>query len=789
MRLACAAALVLTAVCPQFVWAGPADLAPTGWRGDGTGLYPDAQPVTEWGYWPKSPSWGLKYQLSKPKDGDVGKDAKPVVNRQLLEWLTLGPLEPKDAAKALDEKFIENEPAVEPSEGDKVGDLAWTRQYWPTHNAFNNSEHDLIHLDQVGKGKPNGIGYAHVWLYAQRSGRVLLYLDHSKATKLWVNGKVVHENPKPAMATVAGVNYVCYAAAEQWKGELLMLGSSKDAQKVPVELEKGWNRVLIKSGGWILLRIVETPDVQYEGKNIRWVTKLPNWSNAQPIVVGEKIFLMAEPDYLVCVNKADGKILWKRETTWVDATSVEDRGKLPEFRELEKLNEDLKASDDSARRVDVRRKMAALFKQVDAAAGKNSPAYQEIYKLQETLKDEKASEADKTGAAAAIRMQLAALPVAREVNPLYQVVEPLEAQMAKADTKDADRAAMAKKLQEYLATLGPKPMYPLHPPSHVGGIGYSCPTPISDGKRVWILENGWGIAACYDLEGKLLWATLLTDMGDPGAFHNNLPVLVDGRLIALRGSVLRAFDAATGKVLWTSTDLRKQVGVDVWHGFGTGASFSSSPCVVQIGGAPYVFFNSALVRVSDGKTFAQIHLDLAGNVRSTPFVYGDSIYVAGNYEMIRLPIPKEAKEGMTLTKVSHQEYVKGDISFYSSPVVVDGLLYGMQQDGTVWVYEADTLKLVYKQKLDAEWYQDFDHPGCVASLALGGKNIYAFDSQGNSFVFAPGREFKPLAKNRIDYCAERLWNFDADEFFQTAPVFDGKRMYLRGEQNLYCIGE
>lgn len=767
----------------------PSDSQPIGWRGDGTGRYPAAQPVTQWGYWPKSPSWGLKYQLSKPKDGDAGQDAKPVVNRQLLEWLTIGPFEPKDAAKPLDETFIENESAVEPSEGDKVGDLTWTKQSWPTHNAFNNMEHDLIHLDKFAKDKPNGVGYAHAWLYAQQAGKVVFYLDHSKPLKLWVNGKAVFENAKPFTSTAAGTNYVAYAAAEHWMGELLMLGTAKGAQLVTIDLAKGWNRVMFKSGGWVLLHIVETPDVQYEGKNIRWVTKLPNWSNAMPIVVGDKIFLMTEPDYLVCVNKADGKILWKQETTWVDATPAEVRKAFPEFAELESLNDELKKTDDSDKRVEIRRKMMTLFKKVDAAAGKNNPAYKEIRKLQETLKDDKASEADKKAAVDGIRKELAALSVPREVNPLYQVIEPLEAQMVKKETKEEDRAAMSKKLQEYLSNLGPKPMFPFHPSSHVGGIGYSCPTPISDGKRVWILENGWGIAACYDLDGKLLWASLLTDMGDAGAFHNNIPVLVDGKLIALRGSVLRAFDAATGKTLWTSSDLRKEVGVDIWHGFGTGASFSSSPCAVKIGGVPFVFFNSALVRASDGKVFAQMHLEMSGNVRSTPFVLGDSIFVAGNFEMIRMPIPQEAKEGMTLSKVSHNEYVKGDIGFYSSPVVVDGLIYGMQQDGTLWVYEADTMKLVYKQKLDVEFYQDYDHPGCVASLALGGKNIYAFDSQGNSFVIAPGREFKLLAKNRIDSCAQRIFNFDADQFFQTAPVFDGKRIYVRGEQYLYCIGE
>ncbi len=760
----------------------------TGWRADGTGRYPEATPVTQWGYWPKSPSWGLKYQLSRPKPGDTGRDAKPVVNRQLLEWLTLGPIESKDAAKGIEEELVGGDGALGPSEGDKVGVLAWTRQHWPTHNAFNNMDHDLIHLDAVAKGKPGGVAYAHVWLHAQRAGRVLFFLDQGGAATLWVNGKVVHDHPKAA-SVAPPTNYVGGAAREEWKGELLMLGESKGAQKVPVDLVKGWNRVLFKADSWLLLHIVETPDVQYEGKNVVWVTRLPNWSNAMPVIVGNQVFVMAEPDFLLCLNKADGTILWQRQTTLVDAASAEDKRRFPQFKELEALNAELKKTEDMAARVPIRRKMFALLQEVDAEDARTNPEYREVYELQAVLKDAKSSEADKAGAAESIKARLAKLSCAREVNPLYQVIEPIERAMKDPATKPADREGMGRKLQEYMASLGPCHKFPLHPNVHIGGIGYSCPTPISDGKRVWILENALGVAACYDLDGNLKWASLLTDMGDPSAFHNNGPVMAEGKLIAMRGSTLRALDAATGKTVWTSTDLRPQVAVDIWHGFGTAANYSSSPCVFRIGSASYVFFNAAVVRVSDGKVFARIHLDLGNFVRGTPFVYGDSIYIAANSGMARIPIPAEAREGMTLTQVANLQWVSGDIDFYASPVIAGDLIYGMRQDGSLWAYDAKTMAKVYVQKLDVDWYQDFDHIGCVASLALGGKNLYAFDNQGNGFVIAPGREFQLIAKNRIDTCVDRLWNYDADEIMNTGAIFDGGRMYLRGEQNLYCIGE
>src|SRR5579862_2105895 len=49
-----------------------------------------------------------------------------------------------------------------------------------------------------------------------------------------------------------------------------------------------------------------------EKKNILWETKLPSYSWATPIIVGDKIFTRSEPYDLICLNKKSGKILWIR---------------------------------------------------------------------------------------------------------------------------------------------------------------------------------------------------------------------------------------------------------------------------------------------------------------------------------------------------------------------------------------------------------------------------------------------------------------------------------------------
>jgi hypothetical protein len=60
------------------------------------------------------------------------------------------------------------------------------------------------------------------------------------------------------------------------------------------------------------------------GQNVVWRSPMPAPSFAQPLVVGEKVFTMADPHILLCVNARSGAILWQTE---VDHTAVMEPGK------------------------------------------------------------------------------------------------------------------------------------------------------------------------------------------------------------------------------------------------------------------------------------------------------------------------------------------------------------------------------------------------------------------------------------------------------------------------------
>ena len=172
-----------------------------GWRGNWTGLYPDARPPVEWGRIADGVVAGMTCQAARPSDA-AKHGAQPVKDGLIRDWLVLGPFAVADSVKDFGAEQLAGEAALAPGEGDKAGPLAWKRlqlQRKPDYERWGTTELDWIDLATLIPYKPNQVAYAHTYLHCRRAGRVTVVVDHAHGLKAYLNGRAVYANPKRGM--------------------------------------------------------------------------------------------------------------------------------------------------------------------------------------------------------------------------------------------------------------------------------------------------------------------------------------------------------------------------------------------------------------------------------------------------------------------------------------------------------------------------------------------------------------------------------------------------------------
>src|SRR5262245_7612760 len=174
-----------------------ADPIANGWRGNGTGLWPDATPPLEWSRTPRGALEGLRAQADRPKDDKPGE--APLVEKGLVrDWLVLGPFAVKDSVADFDQDLSKGEADVEPAAKDKFGDLAWKQTSVPPDDVmvFGTAELPWLDLAKAVGFARNQIAYAHAYLHSPKGGWARIVVDHAQGLAAWVNGKRVYRSPQ-----------------------------------------------------------------------------------------------------------------------------------------------------------------------------------------------------------------------------------------------------------------------------------------------------------------------------------------------------------------------------------------------------------------------------------------------------------------------------------------------------------------------------------------------------------------------------------------------------------------
>jgi hypothetical protein len=149
----------------------------------------------------------------------------------------------------------------------------------------------------------------------------------------------------------------------------------------------------------------------------------------------------------------------------------------------------------------------------------------------------------------------------------------------------------------------------------------------------------------------------------------------------------------------------------------------------------------------------------------------------GDAPAVAFKLPEKPAESLPSAKLWESDDTDG--KFFASPLCHDELIYSASNQGILYVLEAKTGKLVYQKELDigsASGRPGLEPASLYPSPTLVGKHLLLGNDVGEMLVLAPGRQYREVARNRLDAGGG------------ASPVADGALLFLRGGPTLYCIG-
>lgn len=500
-----------------------------------------------------------------------------------------------------------------------------------------------------------------------------------------------------------------------------------------------------------------------ESDNVIWKTEIASHANSAPIVVGRKVFTTREPNYLVCVDADTGKVLWERENDPLEIRGADAKSaaRVKRLAELAKMCRFIMLSprpDDRSNAETIERQKPEFFKADD--------------------------------------MMFAVIREAADIEPGLAGLQQEAVQTLKMrETDYRGYLGRAKRLYDGISGYVRK-TYNFHPNNTWPGyIDYTYPTPASDGRCVYA-SMGQNQVVCYDLDGKRIWAQSPglspdTDGKRPQnadrATYTQSPLLADGILVVQAGFMIRAFNAANGKILWELPYFKQGGG----YSCGTGA-------IVKIGRENHlVTVHGWMIRLKDGKQVGDL---THGNNGSEPG--GQSMVVDEQGAAYYFNGKSVAKVAMLVAadgSVTGKEVYKTDCEPYGgpTPIVHDGFVYVAGKN--IMVFDAVTGELI--QKVPAKSNKP--------SPIIAGDRLIVLDDKGTFTILSLGRDARKLGSATLVWSKprnpwfEKQWpeiyaaigqtgrKFDntiSRQFTHSHPFAHGDRLYIRSVSHLYCIG-
>jgi outer membrane protein assembly factor BamB len=296
---------------------------------------------------------------------------------------------------------------------------------------------------------------------------------------------------------------------------------------------------------------------------------------------------------------------------------------------------------------------------------------------------------------------------------------------------------------------------------------YASCTPVVEEGRVYVHFGSHGTACLDTKSGAILWQRQDLECdhhrgaaSSPIVWNDMLILTFDGFNV----QYVTALDKKTGKTLWR-TDRNFEYGTDN----GDVKKAYSTPHVAMVNGKPQLISASAGASAGyDPYTGKEIWRVKNGgmNAACRPVLSND----------LAILCTADGGFSMFAVKLGATGDIQGDIAWklakgaprYSSPILVDDLLYMGSEKGTITCAEASTGNVVWQERLGGLF---------MPSPIYGADKLYFFNEEGKCSVLAPGRELKVLATNTLD------------DGIMASPAVAGKALIVRGKTALYRLEE
>jgi outer membrane protein assembly factor BamB len=305
---------------------------------------------------------------------------------------------------------------------------------------------------------------------------------------------------------------------------------------------------------------------------------------------------------------------------------------------------------------------------------------------------------------------------------------------------------------------------------------YANSTPATDGRIVVAWFGSQGVFA-YDVSGRFLWRV---DVGrlDLGAYDipsyewgpasspiiwNNLVIL---QCDTQSDSFILALDADTGKTMWKT----EREELPSW----------GTPTVAMTSSGPILVANASnYIRGYDPRTGKELwRLGGSSKITAPTPVFSDDLFavVSGRGPERPIFVVKAGARGdLTLPEgKSNSEAIAwsrtGRGSYMPTPLIYDGIVYVLGNNGLFDAYNLRTGEEVYRQRLPVVG------SGFSASPVASDGKLYLSNEDGEMLVIAAGQKFSHIATNSMG------------EMLMATPALSEGVMYVRSSASLFAIG-